>query len=69
MIQLSKNQFNAFKSIELEGEIIFWGRIADILEANKVFKFEAKDVLDSLNINNKRLRHFIYEQLDLRGLS
>ena len=64
--QITKEQYEAIQEVEKEGDFILWGRIADIFEEKLLTKSEAKEVLDFLDINNKKLRHFVYEQLELR---
>jgi len=67
MKQLSENQIKAIKTLE-QKEFILWGEIANLFEDLLLTKSEAKEVLDFLDIKNTKLRHFVYEQLELNGL-
>ena len=52
---------------ELDKGYLFWGNITDVLEKNNIYKKnEIKQVLDELGIENKKLRHFVYDQMELK---
>lgn len=52
---------------ELDKSTMFWGNIPDVLEENKIYdKKDVKTVLDNLGIENKKLRHFVYDQMEAR---
>jgi hypothetical protein len=52
---------------ELDKEILFWGNIPDTLEKHKIYdKKSIKEVLDELEIQNNKIRGFVYDQMKLR---